>query len=296
MKTFHNPENKQVNFLDERFYTVDGETFYPSVTTVLNVYPKGFGFDNWLKELGHNADEVLRRAGTQGTNVHDAVDNIIKGMEITWADENGNQRYTLDEWMMILRFQEFWETYQPELLANEFNLISAEYRLGGTIDLVCMIGGLRWLIDFKTSNGIHTTHELQMAAYAMMFNEKNPEMPIDRTGILWLKANTRGADAKGKKMQGKGWQVIEFPRHYTEAFKLFTYVRAIWDEENPNYKPKNLIYPDRVKVIVKRIGDIQEAPAVAEYPEGVDFVPEDLIPEVAQPEPEPVVLDDSWMK
>jgi hypothetical protein len=247
MKHFHNPENKQINFLDERFYTIDNETFFPSVTTVLEVYPKGFGFNNWLKDLGHNADEVLRKAGEQGSKVHDAVDQIIQGRELIWADENV-ARYTLDEWMMILRFVEFWETHKPILIANEFNIISINYRLGGTIDLVCEIDGVRWLIDVKTSNAIHTSHEMQMAAYAMMFNEKNPEMPIERTGILWLKALTRGADAKGKSLQGKGWQLKEFPRHYTESFELFKHVRAIWDEENPNYKPKNMTYPDRIKL------------------------------------------------
>jgi hypothetical protein len=251
-KIFHNPENKQVNFLDCRYYTTDNITFYPSVTTVLNVYPKGFGFDNWLKELGHNADEVLKRAGEQGSKVHDAIDRIILGEKISWVytDKDGQSKgnYTLNEWKMILRFVEFWETYKPTVIGNEFNIVSVKYRLGGTLDLVCMINGERWLIDFKTSNGIHTSHEMQLAAYAMMFNEKNPEMPIQRVGILWLNAATRGIDKTGKKMQGAGWQMKEWDRHYTESFSLFCHVRAIWDEENPNYKPKNLTYPDSIKL------------------------------------------------
>jgi len=261
MKIFHNPENQQINFLDERFYTTDNETFFPSVTTVLNVYPKGFGFDNWLKELGHNADEVLKRAGEQGSKVHDAIDRIIQGHKISWVytDEEGNSKgnYTLDEWVMILRFVEFWETYKPLVIANEFNIVSVKYRLGGTLDLVCMIKGERWLVDFKTSNGLHTTHELQMSAYAMMFNEKNPEMPIQRVGILWLKAATKGIDKTGKKMQGAGWQLKEFDRHYTESFTLFNHVSAIWDEENPNYKPKNMTYPDTVKLAIEKAEGIK---------------------------------------
>ncbi len=266
MKMFHNPENKQINFLDERFYTVDGVTFYPSVTTVLDVYPKGFGFNNWLKDLGHNADDVLKKAGSEGSVVHDFIDRIINGETVSWEmviAEVGNQKLdSFNIWMMILKFVEFWETYNPTVIANEFNIVSDQFRLGGTIDLVCEIGGERWLIDFKTSNSIHTTHELQMAAYSMMFNEKNPEMPIHRTGILWLKAATRGADAKGKTMQGKGWQIKEFGRHYTEAFNLFKYVRAIWDEENPNYKPKNLIYPDYILLEIKRLGEPEKVNAI----------------------------------
>lgn len=261
MKMFHNSENKQINFLDERFYTKDGETYYPSVTTVLDVYPKGFGFNNWLKDLGHNADDVLKIAGAEGSVVHDFIDRIINGETVTWEQviaEVGNQKLnSFNIWMMILKFVEFWQTYNPVVLGNEFNIISDDMRLGGTIDLVCIINGERWLIDFKTSNAIHTTHELQMAAYAKMFNEKNPDTPIHRTGILWLKAATSGVDAKGKSMQGKGWQIKEFSRHYNEAFQLFIHVRAIWDQENPNYKPKNEIYQDYVKLKIERIGEVK---------------------------------------
>lgn len=285
MKTFHSPENKQVNFLDERFYTLDNETFYPSVTTILGVYPKGYGFNKWLKENGEEADEILQKAGEEGGKVHDAIDRIIKGLEVKWThtfidtvniqtvdslaqfvedDKNGLRDkymkevafYNIDEWKMVLKFVDFVTTFSPIFIANEFNIISVEMRIGGTLDIVCDIklGDVweRWLIDVKTSNYIHKTHELQLATYAVMFNEKNPDMVIDKTGILWLKAQTKGYDKSGKKIQGNGWQLKEFDRHYLDAYKVFEHVRAIWDEENPNYKPKNMIYPDRIKLNILR--------------------------------------------
>ena len=85
----------------------------------------------------------------------------------------------------------------------------------------------------------------------MMWNELNPDYKIDKTAILWLKALTRGADKKGIAIQGKGWQLKEFDRPYEDAFKLFQYTQAIWEEENPNYKPKNLIYPATFKLEIK---------------------------------------------
>jgi hypothetical protein len=277
MRTFHNPDNKQINFLDERFYTADGINFYPSVTTVLGVYPKGYGFNKWLKENGENADEILEKAGEEGSKVHDAIDQMIKGHEVKWTHtfvdtmqiqtvESGArflddcahglqskyykeiQYYNADEWKMILKFVDFCEAWEPVFIANEFNIISDTMRIGGTLDIVCDIHGERWLIDVKTSNYIHKTHELQLAVYAKMFNEKNPDMQIDRVGILWLKAQTRGEDKKGKSIQGAGWQLKEFDRHYEESYKLFRHIRAIWDEENPDYRPKNMIYPDRVSI------------------------------------------------
>ena len=41
----------------------------------------------------------------------------------------------------------------------------------------------------------------------MAWNELNPENKIQRTGILWLNAATRGEDKKGINIQGKGWQI-----------------------------------------------------------------------------------------
>lgn len=248
MKIIHDPKNKQINFLDERFYTNDGINYYPSVTTVLDVYPKGKGFQDWLKNLGLNTEEVLRRAGEQGTNVHNAIDSYLKGEELSWMNEEEKANYTLQEWMMILRFVDFFTTYKPEIIAHEVPLVSNTLELGGTIDLVCRINGEVWLLDYKTSNALHTSYELQIAAYAMMWNETEPTARVDRTGIIHLKSATRGPDKTGKSIKGEGWLLKEFDRSYEEAFKLFRYVQRIWKEENPTYKPKNLIYPSIISL------------------------------------------------
>lgn len=251
MKIVHDPTHQQINFLDERFYTTDNKTYYPSVTTVLDVYPKGQGFHNWLKSFGIQSEEIVKKAAQQGTNVHNAIDRYINGERLAWSD-NEQSNYTLEEWLMILKFEEFWNITTPRVLANEISLVSEELEMGGTIDLVCAIKNPLgkeelWLIDHKTSNSIHTTHELQLAAYATMWNLLNPKYPINRTGILHLKAATRGFDSRGEKIQGKGWQLKEFDRHYSESYKVFQHVHAIWKEEHPTYKPKNKIYPDSIQ-------------------------------------------------
>lgn len=253
-KTFYDPENKRIDVLDSRFYFKESEpdVYYPSVTTVLEAFPKGYAFAQWQKDLGHNADFVLQRAGESGSKVHDAIDCYLKGIEIMWCPEGVNPDYTLEEWQMILKFVQFWKEWKPEIICNEVSMISDVYRIGGTIDLVCKIINPKtnlpetWLIDMKTSNNIYDTHELQLAAYSYLWNEQHPDQHIDRCGIMWLKAVTRGSDAKGEKIQGKGWQLKEFDRHYKDSFKLFKSLRTIWDEVNPNYKPANLSLPDRI--------------------------------------------------
>lgn len=247
MKIFHDPKLKKIDYLDERFYTNDGIKYFPSVTTILEVYPKGYGFNEWLKKLGFNADEELKKAGEEGTKIHDSIERYLKGEELTWVDENGHENYTLGQWKMLLKFVEFQTTYNPEILALESSLLDEELGFGGTIDMVCRINGEIYLIDYKSSNYIWKTHELQLSAYVALWNRFNPELKIRHHRILHLKALTRG-EGKGGTIQGKGWQLKEFERPWRDAYKTFEHTKAIWTEENPNYVPKNETYPDRLKI------------------------------------------------
>jgi hypothetical protein len=195
----HNTKLQRFEFYDQRFYTDDdGKTFFPSVTHVLNCFPKGEWFETWLKSVGMNADQIKMDAADAGTNVHNAIDQCLKGDKINLVNSNGNPDYTKEEWKMIQRFGSFWESVNPKMTSTELNLISKTIRIGGTLDLVCDIYGKRWLIDHKTSNGIQDTHYIQLAVYAKMWNEAFPDQPIERCGILWLKASTRGESKTGK--------------------------------------------------------------------------------------------------
>ena len=105
-------------------------------------------------------------------------------------------------WQMFLRFVDFWETHNPTLIETEVHLFSDELKIAGTCDCICEIDGELWVIDFKTSNHLHTTYELQSAAYAQMYKECFGQT-ADRIGILWLKSKSRGIDRTGFKIKGK---------------------------------------------------------------------------------------------
>lgn len=235
---------KQITFKDQRFYTLDELVFYPSVTTILEVYPKGFGFNQWLKDVGNNAEQIVDRAAALGSKIHSATERLNNGIELTWDDT-----YSIEEWDMLCKFASFWGQIKPNLQANEISLCSTELGYGGTIDRVVEINGRLWLLDIKTSNYIHTTHELQLAAYAMLWNSKS-QYKIEKTGVLWLKAATRTEKIDFSKdvMQGKGWQVKTFERSYEESFEIFKHTHEIWRVENPRYVPANLIYPLTLKL------------------------------------------------
>ncbi len=249
MAILHKSARGRIDFLDERFYTIDGIHFYPSVTTVLEVLPKGAGYYQWLKDVGNNADIVMRRAAESGSKVHGAIEQYLQGRELRWADKKGHTIYSLEEWQMINRFVEFWQSYRPKLLAVEFNMISDKFLLGGTLDIICYINNELWIIDTKTSNQVYDSHALQLAAYAMMWNDSHEEK-VKRIGVMHLKSQSRGKDKTGKKIQGEGWRLHEFEEPLNSLWDTFCDLRRIWDRQNHNYKPKNLSLPDRLKLTV----------------------------------------------
>jgi len=239
MKVFLDKKAQQVNVLDERFYTLDNKTFYPSVTTVLQSYPKGQFFEQWLRDTGNNSKTILREAGIKGTNVHNAIENYLKGATLTWIGEDGHEAYSLEEWKMICKFMSFfnYEGINRDTIEVEGILFSNEMELGGTGDLVVEIDNENWFIDYKTSNALHKTHRIQLAVYKRMWEQQNKGRTIDRYGVLWLNAATRTDKAP---LQGKGWQVKEYTEYYDQDIRLYNSIRHIWNEENPNYRPKNL--------------------------------------------------------
>ena len=236
--------DKQVNVLDSRFYRREGN-YYPSVTSVLNYFPINQFFHAWLKDVGHNSEIIANKAAGEGTQVHQAVDAFLNGQEITWIDEFGNAKYNLDVWRMILKFADFWNTHKPELIATEYHLFSDEHKYAGTADLVVRMFDNIWLLDLKTSNSLHTSYDLQLAAYATAWNETHDEK-VTHTGILWVKANTR-SEGKGDKIQGKGWE-LKFVNDIEKNFKMFKNIYEIYTLENPNFKPVTEMLPTSVKI------------------------------------------------
>ena len=58
-------DHKQITLPDSRYYRRNGE-YYPSVTYVLQSYPKGKHFEDWLKKVGYSADWIVKKAGEEG--------------------------------------------------------------------------------------------------------------------------------------------------------------------------------------------------------------------------------------
>ena len=237
---------KQINFLDNRVYKRENEVYYPSVTTILQYMPKNKYFEVWLKDVGHNADIIMKRAGKEGTQVHQAIETLLEGEELDWMDDYGNAKYNEKVWQMINKFVDFWKTYEPELISTEEFVYSDEHKYAGTADVVCKLDGEVWLIDFKTSNSLHKSYDLQLASYAKALKECRG-IEIERTGILWLKSQKRGPSKKKGCIQGAGWELKVIDK-IEENFELFKLIQRLYDLENPDTEPIYRKYPTVLKL------------------------------------------------
>lgn len=240
------PEGKQVNFLDNRFYKRNDQ-YYPSVTSILQYFPKGKFFENWLKDVGHNSDIIVRKAADEGTQTHSLIERYLTGEKIDWLDEKGHANCSLPVWQMLLKFVEFWETEKPELIESEIHLFSDIHKIAGTCDLVVRMRDELWILDIKTSNSVHTSYDLQLAAYTYCWNETFEEK-VTRNGIIWLKSSKQKADKKGDKMQGKGWEVITSERSIQENMDLFLKVYDLYKLENTKQEPSFNQFPTSVQL------------------------------------------------
>jgi hypothetical protein len=228
---------QQITMPDSRYYRRNGN-YYPSVTYVLSYYPKGKFFEDWLKKVGYASDYIVKKAGEEGTQVHEMIESYLGGEELMFLNTFGRPQYHPEVWQMFLRFVDWWEEYNPTLIETEVHLFSDKLRVAGTCDMVCEItidGKTElWIIDFKTSNHLQTTYDLQTAVYGKCYEECYGKK-ADRYGILWLKSSKR-KPAQGK-MQGKGWEMYESSRTQEENLDIFLTVKKLFDLENPRHSP-----------------------------------------------------------
>jgi hypothetical protein len=228
----------QLTFLDTRYYLTDAGGFVPSVTSVLDCYPKSYAFLEWLKREGDNADEIRDEAGRRGGVVHKLTEDYDNGLEVTLMDENGFIGYKLSEWAMFSRYVDFRQRFNTFVIHNELNVVSEKYKVGGTIDRVMKIDDKVYLVDLKTSNAISNHFWLQVAAYRKMLEEKN--ILVDGVAILWLNAKTR-TEGKPGTYQGLGYQLIT-KENTDKEWGLFQSTYKLWESEYSDQKPRQTTY------------------------------------------------------
>lgn len=255
----------QITTLDERWYSKSGINsktglpeiqFYPSSTWIASYYPKGVGFYKWLASKGWDeAENIKIQAGEKGSKVHYACQSIDEGLGIALDSGFINpetekvEELNLDEIICIKSFCDWTDSVKPELLANELTGFGNGY--AGTIDKIYRIkdndekipSGI-WLVDLKTGQNIWEEQVLQISSYKYL------DINIEELGISeeeW--ANRRIATLQlGYLKNKKNYKFSEVEDKY-DLFKDVAY--RIWQNENPDAKPKQRDFPLILKSSVR---------------------------------------------
>lgn len=247
---------ERIQFLDSRFYRTASGAFVPSVTTILEAYPKGAQYYEWLKKHGQDSDEIRDEAGRRGSVVHESTEALDVGGSLELMGDNGEARYKLSEWAMIGRWVDFRNRFPAAIHAVEMKLSSDALGYAGTLDRVMTMkrDGITYLVDIKTGGSVWPSYWLQQAAYhellhvtgavAQLFPDGVPEI---RLAIVHLNAKTRG-EGKGDAMQGAGWQFVEQEEPTSHYLDLFKRTHGLWLAEHKNDKPKTTTYELKLQI------------------------------------------------
>ena len=246
----------QITTLDERFYSrvaqdpstgLDcGVEFRPSVTWICDHYPKGRGFEHWLKRNGDEADQIARLAADRGYAVHRAVALLNEGETVrindTFETQDGDHaELTPDEYAAVISYVDWWkaegeEKYEriaweytiwpdAEACAEKYGLPAECFRFAGTVDLKVRrkADDTLGIVDMKTSRDIYPAHEIQVSAYAKA-------ECVDWRAILQLNY---------VRTKTRKWKFTEIP----DQFRLFLSTMQIWAHETEGIEPLQRDFP-----------------------------------------------------
>lgn len=224
----------QINLDENRYYEIAPGEYVPSITTILNAYPKGYGFNKWLASLTsyEESQKILHKAGDRGSHVHNAIETLLSGEELNYTDHpyGSNKPFTPEEWKFVLSFMNWFEKTKPIVKSIEETVYGQGW--AGTVDLVCKIDNKPVIVDWKTSSAIHESHKCQIAAYATAHG-------IDEARIIRLGSRHKCG------YEEKILSADDIKKYYA----LFENVRAIWKHENPNPHPRFLEVPEKLSLL-----------------------------------------------
>jgi len=243
-KTINNEEVIQITTLDERWYIKQEGLYVPSSTWIASFYPKGINYMKWLASKGWDEAEAIKiAAGNKGSKIHQAVYALLQGEEVKMSSEFYNEKGQLEElvpeeYHALMTFADWFHQLKPKVIFNEqvvFGKINKEDKedkededYAGTIDLLCEIDGVKWLIDIKTGQYIWPEHELQLSSY---FHALGIE---GNMAFLQL----------GYKRNKAGWKLTPCK----DKFHLFKAAYQIWKNECANISPLQRDYPTSIKL------------------------------------------------
>lgn len=180
----------ELHFEEEKHqYYLNGMNL-PSVTTIMRPLSSAL-----YKDID---PEVLDKAATKGTIVHNAIENyVLYGIEDIDPDYG----------MYFQAFMDWYDENEPKVLATEYGVYHKALRYAGMADMIAVVNGKKTLIDFKTSVNVNKMLTgVQLEAYAKALESLG--QPVDQKAILHLRKDGKYSYIVYEKNDLESWTVF----------------------------------------------------------------------------------------
>jgi genome maintenance exonuclease 1 len=176
---------EQLNEGNVRYYKVEGDSCYPSITSVISFINRK-KFADWRARVGNEeANRKCKKGTTRGTSFHLVNEYYINNDDYESLDDYQNPLIQL----MFKANKSDLDNRIGTIYQQETRMYSDRLCLAGTVDLICDVDGELSIVDFKTSTQAKPEEWLedyfvQLSAYWAMFSEKTGVVP--KKLVVWL--------------------------------------------------------------------------------------------------------------
>lgn len=217
--------NTLEGFMNANGYIINGD-WYPRVTSIIGIKAKpALMYFYAQAENYSSALAITSKSATEGTKIHTAVEQILKG-QTPEVDENAKP--AIDAFRDFLQFH----SLSVDPLGIEKRIWSPKHKFAGTIDVLGEVNGIYGILDVKTSSGIFRDYNLQTAAYMGALEEEDswetlPKRDIQTRWILRLDQQQICLECGAKKRTKGGREKIKSQSQTCEH--KWSEVRGEWE-------------------------------------------------------------------
>lgn len=168
----------------------------PGVHDITNAYCPKPALVNWAYGRGKAGLPLYEEATLDiGTAVHTMAELDLRGKSLRDIDARLYQILHHGDEILKARaayraFCDWRDRVHLQAIAHEATIVSETWQLGGTPDCIAYIDGKMGLLDFKTCTKAprapYPEQLLVMAAHAQLWNEANPDRPVEACHIIYL--------------------------------------------------------------------------------------------------------------
>ena len=151
----------------------------PSVTTITGRYKDSSALIHWAWEEGINGRDYREsrdKAAGAGTLAHAMIEAYLR-KELLPLPANYTEEMYAAALNSFNAAKAWLESSKMNIVYSEVPLVSEVYRFGGRLDAIAELDGQLSLADWKTG-GIYAEHLIQVAGYAILWEENYPDKPL----------------------------------------------------------------------------------------------------------------------